>query len=135
MGKELILKSFVRKYQGMSFRWGIRDCNVLAVEWFDVLKGTQYAHVIKGKYDDGESAKAVLEKQGHDVFDFLKRHGAKEVPEKLAADGDFVVFENSEQFTSCGILYNRRVMCPFIDRPVLLIPLAMWHFDSVFLRL
>ena len=94
---EIEIIGFIKKNIGKDFIWGLTDCNPLCMQIFDIMKDTNIANEIIGKYRNEKEANKFVIEYKRNWFDLFKSVGCKEVEIGFIQNGDFVFMRDIQK--------------------------------------
>lgn len=92
-GWEQRLHAATRAALRTPYRWGVHDCALFAADCVRAMTGVDLADGFRGRYDDEDSAIAVLRDLGCDGVDDLPGRWLGEIAPAMARRGDVVLFD------------------------------------------
>lgn len=107
--RDIALVEFTDQRLGQPFGWGENDCNILALEWADLLRDAHYADEIRGRYHSERSAVKFQKRHGVRVSGLLEQWGAVRVMRGFERIGDIVIAA-AAAFDYCHIVAGRRLL-------------------------
>lgn len=83
---------YIMSNLGKTKKWGERDCYTLVMGYIDYIKGTNFSHWVRGKYDSKRSALRFLANSYFTLEDYLLEIACLRYVSDLRM-GDIIVFE------------------------------------------
>lgn len=114
--KQQILNHFWA-YKGQQFRLSINDCNVLAYELVDMIRGTGETEKHKGQYLTRSAGFKHAEKYGT-FTDYLERIDAKPISSSFAGFGDIITIPAKHNYTNCIIHLGDHILQCSVTRGI-----------------
>lgn len=107
------------------FAYGTFDCLILVADWVQLCRDEDVMDGYRGRYDDVESAAALLREEGAGtLYNWLQKHFGKSIHGAMGQRGDIAYHEKA-----CGLVVGRSAMfCA--EEGYLLVP--MIHIAHVF---
>ncbi len=114
--KQQILDHFWA-YKGQKFRLSFNDCNVLAYELVDMIRGTDEVLKHKGQYLTRFAGFKHAEKYG--TFDqYLERIDAQPIQSSFARFGDIITIPAKHNYTNCIIHLGDHILQCSVTRGI-----------------
>lgn len=114
--KQQILDHFWA-YKGQQFKLSINDCNILAYELVDMIRGTHEADHHRELYLTRSEGFIHAEKYGT-FTDYLERIEAKEISSPFAGFGDIITIPAKHNYTNCIIHLGDHILQCSVTRGI-----------------
>jgi hypothetical protein len=120
-GWEEKLFKFVDDTLGEPFEWGVRDCNIYALECQDIIYETEFANQARKKFNDKKSALAFQRKRGN-LKEGLKGEGYVDIKKNFWQTGDVILVE-SDGFLAGHVCMGNKAVGVVEGHGVILFPI------------